>query len=69
MIKSIVEWVDKLIPGYKTYALLFVGIGMAGCQFYTLKYTATPVTFTSEEWTLLIAAMGLTTKMGMDRGK
>ncbi len=63
MISTVIGFIDKAIPGQKTYALMIMGALMMGCQM--LGYH----TFSQEAWGLLGIGGAATWKMGADRGK
>ena len=61
MMKMVVEGIDKFMPGYKTYAVWAIAMGMMVCQMIGYH------TFTPEMWGVVgITGMG-TWKMGQDR--
>jgi hypothetical protein len=61
MVKVLIEMIDKVAPGYKTYALMAIGFGMMVCQM--LGYHQFP----QEAWGLLGIGGAATWKMGQDR--
>ena len=63
MISTIIGFIDKAIPGYKTYALMLIGALMMGCQMLGFH------SFPQEAWGLLGIGGAATWKMGADRGK
>ncbi len=63
MISTIIGFIDKAIPGYKTYALMLIGALMMGCQMLGFH------SFSQEAWGLLGIGGAATWKMGADRGK
>lgn len=63
MIKPIIQFVDKMMPGHKTYAIMLIGIGMMVCQM--LGYHQ----FDQEAWGVLGIGGAATWKMGQDRKK
>ena len=63
MMKMMVDAIDKFMPGYKTYAVWAVAMGMMVCQMMGYHH------FTQEMWGMVgITGMG-TWKMGHDRKK
>ena len=63
MIQAIIGFIDKAMPGQKTYALMLIGIGMMVCQM--LGY----LQFPNEAWGLVGFGGAATWKMGQDRKK
>ncbi len=63
VISTIISFIDKAIPGYKTYALMLIGALMMGCQMLGFH------NFSPEAWGLLGIGSAATWKMGQDRGK
>ena len=63
MIATIIGFIDKAMPGQKTYVLMILGIGMTVCQMWGFH------SFSSEAWGLLGIGGAATWKMGADRGK
>lgn len=61
LIRPIVEAVDSFMPGYKTYFVMFVGLGMAVCSMFGHHV------FMPETWALVGMTGGITWKMGNDR--
>ena len=61
MIKVLIELVDKVAPGYKTYGLMGIGLLMMICQM--LGYHQ----FGNEAWGMLGIGGAATWKMGQDR--
>ena len=37
MIKTIITFVDKMMPGHKTYAIMLIGIAMMVCQMMVVS--------------------------------
>jgi len=63
VISTIISFIDKAIPGYKTYALMLIGALMMGCQMLGFH------NFSQEAWGLLGIGSAATWKMGQDRDK
>ena len=63
MIEAVIGFIDKAMPGQKTYALMLIGMGMMACQM--LGYHSFP----QEAWRLLGIGGAATWKMGQDRKK
>ncbi len=63
VISTIISFIDKAIPGYKTYALMLIGALMMGCQMLGFH------SFSQEAWGLLGIGGAATWKMGQDRAK
>ena len=61
LISPLVEAVDSFMPGYKTYCIMFVGIGMAVCSMFGHHI------FMPETWAMVGMSGGVTWKMGADR--
>ena len=61
MVKVLIELIDKVSPGYKTYGLMAIGFGMMGCQMLGYHH------FTQEAWGMLGIGGAATWKMGQDR--
>ena len=61
LIRPMVEAVDSFMPGYKTYCIMFVGIGMAVCSMFGHHI------FMPETWAMVGMSGGVTWKMGADR--
>ena len=58
---GLINAIDGFIPGYKTYVIWVVAMGMMGCQMMGYH------TFTAEMWGMVgVTGMG-TWKMGQDR--
>ena len=47
MVASIIGFIDKAMPGYKTYVLMLVGCGMMVCQMWGYHH------FSAEAWGML----------------
>ena len=63
MIQAIIGFIDKAMPGQKTYALMLIGIGMMVCQMIGYHH------FSQEVWGMVgITGMG-TWKMSQDKKK
>jgi hypothetical protein len=63
IIKPIMKVVDSFMPGYKTYFMMLIGIGMSVCQMMGYHQ------FEQEAWGLLGIGGAATWKMGQDRKK
>ena len=63
LIKPMMQAVDSFMPGYKTYFMMLVGIGMCVCQM--MGYHV----FMTETWAIVGMTGGITWKLGMDRKK
>ncbi|HIE78455.1 MAG TPA: hypothetical protein EYP92_06515 [Candidatus Thioglobus sp.] len=63
MVPTIIAFIDKLLPGGKTYALMGLAILMVVCQMLGFH------NFSQEAWGLLGIGGAATWKMGADRGK
>ncbi len=61
MIETIIGFIDKAMPGYKTYALMLLGVLMMVCQMFGFH------SFSQEAWGLLGIGGAATWKMGADR--
>ena len=61
MDKAVIEMVDKMAPGYKTYTMMGIGMGMMVCQMMGYHH------FTPEAWGRVGIGGAATWKMGMDR--
>jgi len=61
MIPTIIGFIDKAMPGYKTYALMLFGCGMMVCQMWGFH------SFSQEAWGMLGIGGAATWKMGVDR--
>jgi hypothetical protein len=61
MIKVLIELVDKVSPGYKTYTMMGVGMAMMACQMFGYHQ------FTPEAWGMVGIGGAATWKMGIDR--
>ena len=61
LIKPIVGAIDSFMPGYKTYFVMLVGIGMVVCQMFGHHV------FMPETWALVGMTGGVTWKMSNDR--
>ena len=61
LIRPLVQAVDSFMPGYKTYCIMFFGIGMAVCSMFGHH------TFMPETWAMVGMSGGVTWKMGADR--
>jgi|TARA_R100000750_G_C2333975_1_gene91325 hypothetical protein len=59
--EMLIGFIDKIMPGRKTYLLMVVGMGMVVCQM--LGYHQ----FTPEAWGMMGIGGAATWKMGMDR--
>ena len=58
---GLINAIDGFMPGYKTYVIWVVAMGMMGCQMMVYH------TFTAEMWGMVgVTGMG-TWKMGQDR--
>ena len=55
--------VDSFMPGYKTYFMMLIGIGMSVCQMMGYHQ------FEQEAWGILGIGGAATWKMGQDRKK
>ena len=63
MIPTIIGFIDKAMPGYKTYALMLFGVLMMVCQMWGFH------SFSQEAWGMLGIGGAATWKMGVDRDK
>ena len=63
MIKTIITFVDKMMPGHKTFAIMLIGIAMMVCQMMGYHQ------FDQEAWGVLGIGGAATWKMGQDRKK
>ncbi len=63
LIKPIVGLVDQFMPGYKTYFIMVMSLGMMVCQMLGHHE------FTPESWGIVGIMGGITWKMGQDRKK
>ena len=63
MVPTIIAFIDKLLPGGKTYALMGLAILMVVCQMLGFH------SFSQEAWGLVGIGGAATWKMGADRGK
>ena len=63
LIKPIMKAVDSFMPGYKTYFMMLIGIGMSVCQMMGYRQ------FDQEAWGILGIGGAATWKMGQDRKK
>ena len=61
MVKAVIEMVDKMAPGYKTYTMMGIGMGMMVCQMMGYHH------FTPEAWGMVGIGGAATWKVGMDR--
>ena len=61
MIATIIGFIDKAMPGHKTYTLMILGVGMTICQMWGFH------SFSPEAWGLLGIGGAATWKMGQDR--
>ena len=61
MVKVLIELLDKVSPGYKTYSLMGIGFLMMMCQMMGYHH------FTPEAWGMVGIGGAATWKMGMDR--
>lgn len=61
MVKVVIELIDKLAPGYKTYGVMGLGMLMMVCQMMGYHH------FTPEAWGLVGIGGAMTYKMGVDR--
>ena len=61
MVKTIITLINIVMPGYKTYCILCVSMGMMACQM--LGYHQ----FSQEAWGMVGIGGATTWKMGMDR--
>ena len=61
MVKVLIELIDKVSPGYKTYSLMGIGALMMICQMFGYHH------FSQEAWVMLGIGGAATWKMGMDR--
>jgi hypothetical protein len=61
MVKVLIELIDKVSPGYKTYSLMAVGFLMMVCQMLGYHH------FTQEAWGMLGIGGAAAWKMGQDR--
>jgi|TARA_R100000789_G_scaffold76435_1_gene71855 nucleoside phosphorylase len=59
--EMLIGFIDKIMPGRKTYLLMVVGMGMVACQM--LGYHQ----FSPEAWGMMGIGGAATWKMGMDR--
>jgi hypothetical protein len=71
MVRTIVTYIDKFIPGYKTHAGFLLMALMAICQFVTAQgwLGSGPVVFGQEEWTTVMVLTGWFWKMNQDKKK
>jgi hypothetical protein len=61
MMGMVIGAIDNFMPGYKTYVIWVIAMGMMGCQMMGFH------AFTPEMWSMVgITGMG-TWKMGQDR--
>ena len=63
MIKPVIDFVDKMMPGHKTYAIMIIGMAMMVCQMLGYHH------FDQEAWGVLGIGGAATWKMGQDRKK
>ena len=63
MVPTIIAFIDKLLPGGKTYALMGLAILMVVCQMLGFH------SFSQEAWGLVGIGGAATWKIGADRGK
>jgi hypothetical protein len=63
MVKTIVGFIDSMVPGHKTYILLGIGMLMMVCQGLGYHH------FSSEAWGMIGIGSAATWKMGQDRNK
>jgi len=63
MVPTVISFIDKLLPGHKTYCLMFLGLCMMICQMMGYH------NFSHEAWGLLGIGGATTWKIGMDRDK
>ena len=63
MMKMVIDAIDKFMPGYKTYAVWVVAMGMMVCQMLGYHH------FPNEAWGLVGIGGAATWKMGHDRKK
>ena len=63
MVKAVIEMIDKMAPGYKTYTMMVIGMAMMVCQMMGYHH------FTPEAWGMVGIGGAATWKMGMDRKK
>jgi|TARA_B100001964_G_scaffold5097_1_gene5515 nucleoside phosphorylase len=61
VMEMLIGFIDKIMPGRKTYLLMVVGMGMVVCQM--LGYHQ----FSPEAWGMMGIGGAATWKMGMDR--
>ena len=61
MVKAVIGMVDKIAPGYKTYSMMGIAMGMMVCQM--LGYHE----FGAEAWGMVGLGGAATWKMGQDR--
>ena len=61
MVKVVIGMVDKIAPGYKTYSMMGIAMGMMVCQM--LGYHE----FGAEAWGMVGLSGAATWKMGQDR--
>ena len=61
MIKTVIDFVDKMLPGHKTYAIMIIGMGMMVCQMLGYHH------LDQEAWGVLGIGGAATWKMGQDR--
>ena len=61
MINKIIELIDKVLPGQKTYLMLLLGVGMCVCQ--AMGYHI----FSKEEWGMWGGPTALFWKMNLDK--
>ena len=63
MVKTIVGFIDGMVPGHKTYILLGMGMLMMVCQRLGYHH------FSNEAWGMIGIGSAATWKMGQDRNK
>jgi|TARA_R110002074_G_scaffold170499_1_gene332803 hypothetical protein len=63
MVKTIVGFIDSMVPGHKTYILLGIGMLMMVCQGLGYHH------FSNEAWGMIGIGGAATWKMGQDRNK
>jgi|TARA_R110000751_G_C13691463_1_gene472384 hypothetical protein len=61
MIAPMIKAIDGFMPGYKTYAVMVMGLGMMYCQGGGHHM------FSPETWAMVTTVGGMTWKMGSDR--
>ena len=61
MVKTIVGFIDSMVPGHKTYILLGIGMLMMVCQGLGYHH------FSNEAWGMIGIGGAATWKMGQDR--